>query len=175
LASGLFASGETKVIAHIAHWARNPDPESKFARAVGRIPDVSDSQLVAMLLEKNYNGLLYADAVGIVGHCFFQLHDNELHAFAAWIAERRRGRALMQVSFFDLLAYASTQPGVARVRIGTGRIADRLLAPLQIVSHRLGWRLGGDGWVDLPNQSRAMAATSNCLPGPNVEPGSDQS
>lgn len=135
-------------MAHIAHWARNPDPESNFARSIGRLPDVSDARLTAVLREKGYDGLIYADAMGIVGHCFFQRHEHELHAFATWVADRRRGGKLMQVSCFDFLAYASSQSGIERARIGTGHPADRLLSPLRTVSSGLGWRVRSGGWVD---------------------------
>jgi hypothetical protein len=149
LASTLLAQPDhTVVAAHVAYWARNPDPESNFARAVGRVPDLPDSVLAASLGQRGYDGLVYVDNKEIVGHCFFQRREAELHAFAVWVTERLRGGKLMAIACFDFIAYASACPGIVRARIGTGHPAARLLLPLKPISANLGWRMREGAWVD---------------------------
>jgi hypothetical protein len=149
LASTLLAQPDhTAVAAHVAHWARNPDPGSTFARTIGRLPDVPDAVLAAALGQRGYDGLVYVDGKEIVGHCFFQRRDDELHGFAVWVAGHQRGGRLMAIACFDFIAYASACPGIVRARIGTGHPADRLLAPLKPVSAKLGWRVRKGAWVD---------------------------
>jgi hypothetical protein len=136
------------VAAHVAYWARNPDPGSNFARIIGRLPEIPDAALAASLGQRGYDGLVYVDDKEIVGHCFFQRRDTELHGFAVWVAEHQRGGKLMAIACFDFIAYASACPGITRARIGTGHPADRLLLPLKPISANLGWRMRQGGWVD---------------------------
>ena len=136
------------VAAHVAYWARNPDPGSNFARIIGRLPDIPDAALAASLGQRGYDGLVYVDDKEIVGHCFFQRRDTELHGFAVWVAEHQRGGKLMAIACFDFIAYASACPGITRARIGTGHPADRLLLPLKPISANLGWHMRQGGWVD---------------------------
>lgn len=148
LASALLAQPEqTQLLAHIANLARNPEPGSSFARNVAALADMSDREIVAALKDKGYDGLIYLDGAGLVADCFFQRRDDELHVFAGWVAERRRDGKLMAIVGFDVLAYASAQPGIVRARVGSGR-ADRVLAPLRAVGAGLHWRLRRGGWVD---------------------------
>lgn len=149
LASTLLAQPDhTVVAAHVAYWARNPDPGSNFARLIGRLPDMPDAALAASLGHRGYDGLVYLDDNEIVGHCFFQRHDTELHGFAVWVAEHQRGGKLMAIACFDFIAYASACPGITRARIGTGHPADRLLLPLKPFTAKLGWRMRRGAWVD---------------------------
>ena len=149
LASTLWSQPDyAAVAAHVAYWARHPDPESNFARTTGRLPDIPDAALAALLGHRGYDGLVYLDDREVVGHCFFQRHDTELHGFAVWFAEHQRGGKLMAIAFFDLVAYASACAGIARVRVGKGRPADRLLPPLKPLTAKLGWRMRQGGWVD---------------------------
>ena len=150
LASALLAQpGQAEFIAHIAHWARNPDPGSNFARNVGRLANVPNWEIATTLKERGYDGLIYFDRKGLAGHCFFQRRENALHVFSVWVADRRRDGKLMALVGFDFIAYASAQPGIVRARLGTGsRAADRVLAPLVAVSAGLHWRVRRGGWVD---------------------------
>ena len=99
------------------------------------------------LRQRCYDGLFYLDAGSIIGHCFFQRRDAELHAFSTWFSESHRGGA-WTIACLDFMAYASSCPGVVRARFGTGDPGDRLLVPLQQHSARLGWRVRRGAWVD---------------------------
>jgi hypothetical protein len=137
-----------EVVAHVGWWARHPVPGSNFARSIGPLPDIPDVELFAALRQKGYDGLLYRDEREIIGHCFFQRHDSELHAFSMWVSEEHRGGGLMVISCFDFMAYASALPGVVRARFGTGQPGDRFLEPLKPFSADLGWRVPGGAWVE---------------------------
>jgi hypothetical protein len=143
-----------EALAHIGWWARHPDAESNFARANPLLSDLPDAELFAALSEKGYDGLLYRDHREIIGHCFFQKHGNELHAFSMWVGEPHRGGALMATACFDFMAYASARPGIVRARFGTGQWGDRLLRPLKQFSADLGWRLRKGAWVEFSASDR---------------------
>jgi hypothetical protein len=134
--------------AHVGWWARHPVPDSNFARSVGPLPDIPDAELFAALRQKGYDGLLYRHEREIIGHCFFQRHDAELHAFSMWVSEKHRGGSFMAVGCFDFMAYASARPGIVRARFGTGHPGDRLLRPLKKFSAGLGWQVREGAWVE---------------------------
>lgn len=137
-----------EVLAHVGWWARHPAADSNFARSVGLLPDIPDAELFAALNQKGYDGLLYRNEGEIIGHCFFQRHDTELHAFSTWVGEQYRGAGLWTIACFDFMAYASACPGIARARFGTGEPGDRLLRPLKRFSAGLGWRVRRGAWVE---------------------------
>jgi hypothetical protein len=137
-----------EVVAHVGWWARHPVPDSNFARATGSLPDIPDAELFAVLSQKGYDGLLYRNEREIIGHCFFQRHDTELHAFSMWVSEEHRGGSLMAIGCFDFMAYASARPGIVRARFGTGHPGDRLLRPLKRFSASLGWQVRTGAWVE---------------------------
>src|SRR3954451_9120697 len=74
-------------LSYCAWWARHPDRDSNFARVVADLLDHSDQQLFVELRRRHYDGLLYLHGGSIVGHCFFQRRDDELHAFSLWFSE----------------------------------------------------------------------------------------
>jgi len=153
LASSLLSGGDqAQIFSYIAHWARHPEAGSSFERAVGHLPDIPDKQLAAALHDRGYDGLLYFEDKEIVGHLFFQRHDSEVHAFSAWLTERRRGEDLTAVTFFDLLACASASAGIKRTRFGRGQVATRLLSPLERAGASLRWRVRTGGWVDFSRE-----------------------
>jgi hypothetical protein len=152
-----------EVTAHVGWWARHPVPGSNFARAIGPLPAIPDAELFAALSQKGYDGLLYRNEGEIIGHCFFQRHDSELHAFSMWVSEKHRGGSLMAIGCLDFMAYASARPGIVRARFGTGHPGDRLLRPLKQFSARLGWQVRTGGWVEFsasdPERSGATASS----------------
>ncbi len=160
LASILIAQGEhaTEAAAHIGWWSRHPNAGSQFAHLVGPIPDIPDSQLFAALNQRGYDGLLYKMDGKVIGHCFFQRHDTELHAFSVWISEQHRGGTFMAIAGFDFIAYASTCPGIVRARVGTGHPGDRVLRPLKRFSEGLGWCVRKGAWVDFCAPEPARSA-----------------
>jgi len=137
-----------EVVAHVGWWARHPVADSNFARSIGRLPDISDAELFEVLNRKGYDGLLYRNEGEIIGHCFFQRHDAEMHAFSMWVSEGHRGGSLMVTACFDFMAYASAQPGIVRARFGTGHPGDRLLRRLKQFSAGLGWQVRRGAWVE---------------------------
>lgn len=150
LASALIADKEhvAKAAAHVGWWSRNAGSASNFVRLTGSIPHVPDTEVFAVLHRKGYDGLLYEQDGRIVGHCFFQRHSTELHAFSVWIDEQHRGRTFMAIAFFDFVAHASTCPGIVKARVGAGHPGDRILRPLKLFSEKLGWRVSKGAWVD---------------------------
>ena len=163
LVSELVTQGEQAeaVLLHVGWWARHPEPGSNFERANGGIQDNSDAAIFAVLNQRGYDGLLYLDEREIIGHCFFQRHGAELHAFSLWVNEQHRGGNLMATTCFDFVAYASACPGIVRSRFGTGQWADRLLRPLKRSSAGLGWRVRNGGWVEF-----SAGAPKRCGPAP---------
>jgi hypothetical protein len=167
LASILVAQEEhaTEAAAHIGWWSRHPNAGSEFARLAGPIPDISDSQVFAALNQRGYDGLLYKMDGKVIGHCFFQRHDTELHAFSVWISEQHRGGAFMAMAFFDFVAYASMCPGIMRARVGAGRPGDRILRPLKRFSENLGWLVRKGAWVDFCTPDSECSGLAPGLPG----------
>jgi hypothetical protein len=137
-------------IKHIAWWSRHADPEGAFARMTRKLPDLSDLSRVTALLGLGYDGFLYLNDDVIVGHFFYQRHKDEMHAFAAWTDTRHRASGMMAVAAMDFVAYAWAAQDVARVRIGAGAnlLAKRLLAPMDPVARRFGWRIREGNWVE---------------------------
>lgn len=160
LASILIAQEEhaTEAAAHIGWWSRHPNADSQFARLVGPIPDIPDSQVFAALNQRGYDGILYKVDGKVVGHCFFQRHDTELHAFSVWISDQHRGGSFMAIACFDFMAYASTCPGIVRARLGAGHPGDRILRPLKRYSEGLGWHVRKGAWVDFCAPEPARSA-----------------
>jgi hypothetical protein len=152
-----------EVVAHVGWWARHPVPDSNFARSIGTLSDIPDAELFAALRQRGYDGLLYRDEREIIGHCFFQRHDSELHAFSMWGSDKHRGGSLMVIACFDFMAYASARPGIARARFGAGQLGDRLLRPLKQFSAGLGWQVRTGAWVEFsasdPKRSGATASS----------------
>jgi hypothetical protein len=146
-----------EVTAHVGWWARHPDAGSNFARLVGRVPDMPDAEVFAMLHRQGYDGLLYLDDGKIIGHCFFQRHDGELHAFSTWISEQYRGKLMATLACFDFVAYASACEGIVRARFGTGNPGDQLLEPLTRLGDELGWRVRKGAWVGFATERTGAA------------------
>lgn len=138
------------VIAHIALWSRQANPEGTFARATRDLADRPDAQHVAALFARRYEGFIYLADGEIVGNYFFQRHDDGLHAFSGWSHERLRAQGRIANATMDFIAHARASEGVRRARIGgdNNALQKRLLAPLAPIAPRLGWRLREEGWVE---------------------------
>ena len=119
LASAMIAH-DARAVVHVAWWSRHADAESNFVRATRDLADGTDAVRVAALLARGYEGFLYLQDDAIVGHFFFQRHDDEMHAFAGWSDESLRASGLIANAALDFIAYARATAGIVRVRVGTG-------------------------------------------------------
>ncbi len=111
----------TPVFAHIAHWIRNPDPGSQFDQKTKWFRWLPMPIVIKILFGVGYEGLVFVDRSNtVIGHVFFQRHDDALKAFHWYIKEEERGIGHMQMitnAFFD---HARSTPGISQVRIGAG-------------------------------------------------------
>jgi hypothetical protein len=145
---------------YLAWWIAHPDPGGQFAARTAVLqslpPDVQQQQLFS----HGYDGLIYEDGAAVIGHVFFQRHGNAMHAFSIALSDDRSGRGVSVVMSLDFLSYSSIQPGVERVRLGSGRTTPprRFLDRMEEFGPRFGWHVGVDAWLAFDRSPTAEPA-----------------
>jgi hypothetical protein len=135
---------------YVAWWMRHPDEGSTFDARTSILRELPDEAVLATLVQRGYDGLIFESEGEIAGHVFFQHHGSELCAFSAAVTERFRGGRRWATFLLDYVAYAASMPGIQRASVGTGRndvgrLVVKLLLPHAL---ELGWRADDDGWID---------------------------
>ena len=135
---------------YTTHWIKNPDPGSKFERQTKFIRWLPGRMLIHLLEWKGYDGLLFLeeDSERVIGHAFFQRHDDTLHLFSAYVEEERRGTGLGKSIIRGFLMHAWGTFEMNRARLGAGnseamvglwRQAHMLNLPFSVVQGEEDW------------------------------------
>ena len=139
----------SRVHEYLRWWIDHADDQGAFARRLRWLRWLPSAVLLRLLTALDYDGLLYQDSTGVLGHVFYQRHGEALHGFSVGVGERPSRHGLGAVMLLDYIAVASAMPGVASARIGRGANATtrRILQRLRAREAELGWRVSEDGWV----------------------------
>jgi len=134
---------------YLAWWATHPNPAGTFAARTRWLRWLPGGWLVTTMFALGYDGLIYLDGGGAVGHVFFQRRGRELHAFSTAVSPPFEGSGYSVVMLLDFVAYAAACPGIERARVGRGanNVTQRFLQRLAQHDQELGWRVEPDGWV----------------------------
>jgi hypothetical protein len=156
LISAHLTSSRPPVRDYVTWWIDHREPGSTFEARTRWLRWLPRPWLVRALQALGYGGLVYPKGEAVIGHVFFQRRGPALHGFSTAVSGGLDGAGYSVVMVLDYVAYGAQLPGIAAVRIGTGRnnTTRRLLARIRKHEALLGWRVDPDGWVTFPPGAR---------------------
>ena len=105
---------------YIAHWIKNPDKNSVFEKNTRFIRWLPSRILFILLKCLGYSGVLLCVSGHIIGHAFYQKHDNEWHIFSVVVKESYRGKGYATAIITELLKNAQADCSLSGIRLGNG-------------------------------------------------------
>ena len=108
-----------KTIDYLLARIRNPDPGSEFEKRTEGIRHLSDSELLQILREQDYDAMIAYDGKEICGYVAFQKHEDGLHVFSFYVDEEYRGKLILIKHLIEaFLEYRQRED--ARVKMSSG-------------------------------------------------------
>lgn len=114
----LFMPNHTLIQDHVAHWIKNPDKGSVFARKTRLLRWLPRTALFKLLQIGRYDGLIFFQPGEVIAHVFFQRHGSDLHMFSVAVAPAHRGNGYAEQALRCFIEHARARPGISRVRLG---------------------------------------------------------
>jgi hypothetical protein len=105
---------------YVLHWIKNPNPGSKFDLRLKEMKILPGDTAIQLLLQKGYEGLLMFLSGEIIGHLFYQKHEDHWAVFSFYTAPEVCGRGYATEAAKCLLRMAYKNRSVNYVILGEG-------------------------------------------------------